>query len=193
MASMLFSENSIFSRPFRSTWDLLSETTAYLSMREDAVLYQDTLRNWRRRLQEGSRDPEIQRQVREEIVALRKAFRKNGHDVSLGSLDIRCDGFRNETSINEGFRRIVLHISNREVFYEVGEGNHLDLWEALEQKTRKLSLQGNREYHHLWYLWKDRVLFLSGADSEPKEAFQRFCHIVETKKLLLLSALKKLR
>ncbi len=93
----------------------------------------------------------------------------------------------------KGFDELYCSFPIGEVFYEVGEGNHLDLWEALEQKTRKLSLQGNREYHHLWYLWKDRVLFLSGADSEPKEAFQRFCQIVETKKLLLLSALKKLR
>jgi len=178
---------------FRSTWELLSETTSFINMREDADQYQDTLRNWRRRLQEGSRDPEIQRQVRAEIVAVRKSFRQSGYDVSLGSLDIQCDGFRNETSLNEGYKRIVILIADQEVFYEVGDGNHLDLWEALEQKTRKLSLRGNREYHHLWYLWKERVLILSGADSEPKEAFDRFCKIVETKKLFLLSALKKLR
>ncbi len=193
VVSKILMVSSIFSFPYRSTWELLSETTAFINMREDAGLYQDTLRNWRRRLQEGARNPETERQVREEIVALRKAFRKNGFDVSLGSLDIRCNGFRNETSIHEGYQRIVVLISDREVFYEVGGGNHIDLWEALEQKTRSLPIRGNREYHHLWYVWKGNVLFLAGADSEPKDAFERFCHIVDTKKLFLLSALKKLR
>ncbi|MCX7788517.1 MAG: hypothetical protein N2442_12585 [Spirochaetes bacterium] len=192
MAPRLFSGDTIFSRPFRSTWELLSETTSFINMREDAEQYQDTLRNWRRRLQEGSRDPEIQRQVRDEIVSLRKAFRKSGYDVSLGSLSIRCDGFRSETSVNEGYRRIVVLITDQEVYYEVGDGNHLNLWETLEQRTRTLPFK-SREYHHLWYLWKEKVLLLSGADSEPKEAFDRFCKIVETKKLVLLSALKKLR
>jgi len=193
MAPLFLSKDSLLARPFRSTWDLLSETTSFINMREDAEEYQDTLRNWRRRLQESSRDPEIQRQVREEIVTLRKAFRKDGYDVSLGFFDIQCEGFRNETSMNEGYRRIVLLIADRVILYEEGEGNHLNLWEALEQKSRKISLSGNREYHHLWYRWKGRVLYLAGADSEPKESYARFCQIVQSKKLLLLASLRKLR
>jgi hypothetical protein len=117
---LFLSKDSLLARPFRSTWDLLSETTSFINMREDAEEYQDTLRNWRRRLQESSRDPEIQRQVREEIVALRKAFRKGGYDVSLGSFDIQCEGFRNETSMNEGYRRIVLLFSDGTILYETG-------------------------------------------------------------------------
>jgi hypothetical protein len=37
-------------------------------------------------------------------VALRKELRKNGHDVSLGSMDIVCRGFKNETAVREGYK-----------------------------------------------------------------------------------------
>ena len=193
MAALFLSKDLPLQRPFRSTWDLLSETTSFINMREDADHYQDMLRDWRRRLQEGSRDPDIQRQVREEIVILRKAFRKNGYDVSLGSFDIQCEGLRTDISMKEGYRRIVLLITDRVILYQEGVDNHLNLWEALEQKSRKIHLSGNREYHHLWYRWKGRVLYLAGADSEPKEAYARFCQSVQAKKLFLLASLKKLR
>ncbi len=179
---------------FRSAWDILTETTVFIGMLPDGEgeVYQESLRNWRQLLQTKSRDPETVKSVREEIVALRKAFRKNGYDVSLGSLDIVCEGFKNEIAIREGYQRIVILIGAQEILYETGTGNHLDLWEALEQRSRRLFRGGEREYHHLWYKWKGKILYLAGADSESKEDFHRFCHIVETKKLRLLSALKRL-
>lgn len=121
MAPFCFSKDSPLTRPFRSTWDILSDTTSFINMREDADHYQDMLRDWRRRLQEGSRDPDIQRQVREGIVLLRKAFRKNGYEVSLGSFGIQCEGFRTDISMNEGYRRIVLLIADRVILYKEGQ------------------------------------------------------------------------
>jgi hypothetical protein len=109
----------------------------------EGEVYQESLRNWRQLLQTRSRDPETVKKVREEIVALRKAFRKNGYDVSLGSLDIVCEGFKNEIAIREGYQRIVILIGAQEILYETGTGNHLDLWEALEQRSRRLFRAGN--------------------------------------------------
>jgi len=155
-----------------STWRLLSDTTNFLSRVKLLDSYETELRTWRARLSRKRTDPQVTREVREEIVALRKLLRVQGYDLRLGSKDIVLEGYRNDDAMGEGFRRIVLGLADDDVYYLSGEANHIELAEMLDSQCRQKRSCKPYRLHCLWYRWRNDVLVLSGAASETAEMFE---------------------
>jgi hypothetical protein len=155
-----------------STWRLLSDTTNFLSRVKLLDSYETELRTWRAQLSRKRTDPQITKEVREEIVAVRKLLRLQGYDLRLGSKDIALEGFRHDDAMGEGFRRMVLGLADDDVYYLAGEANHIELAEILENQCRQKRSCKPYRLHCLWYRWRNDVLVISGADSETAEMFE---------------------
>jgi hypothetical protein len=180
---------------FTGIWQLLSETSAFLSRTREFQHYESQLRDWRSQLQRLARNsPEIPR-IRREITELRKHLRLEGYDLSLGKQNLVFEGFRNDACIAEGFTRVVLFITNENIYWLAGEDNHVTLAHFLERQMEAADRfrQQIRSKHYLWYCRRGNDLVLSGSDTETKEDFERLKAIGNANTLLFLSKLKKLR
>ena len=188
--------NKLFSDRMSGAWKLLSETSNFLSRTDVFAQYEEELRAWRHALQTAGNDGDRQKQIREEIIELRKALRLEGYDLSLASQSLVLDGFRNDASIKDGFRRLVVFFCDDEALLLTGEENHITLAEQLERqletRVRKLK-SAIRSKHYLWYLRKGDKLILSGSDTETKEDFERLKVMSEANSLRILSSLKSLK
>ncbi len=181
-----------FAESFSSTWRLLTDTTNFLSRIGMLEKYESELREWRSQLARSRNNQQMVRQVRDSIVAVRRLLREQGHDLRLGSKDIALEGFRNDDSMAEGFRRLVLGVADTDVYWLAGDANHIELSEQLERACR--SRRNCRPYalHCLWYRWRNNVLVLSGAASETAEAFEEFRLYFANNRELLLRKLARL-
>jgi hypothetical protein len=182
---------------FKDTWKLLSETSLFLSRTKEIEAYDSQLRQWRSELQSFRKNStEIQR-IRLEITALRKNLRLQGNDLSLGSQYLILDGFRNDTAMAEGFRRVVLYLTNTTIYYLAGDSNHIELGNYLERRlaTERVLQKNNRilDKHYLWYARQGQNLILSGSDTEGKGDYERLKAEVDANIFLFLRCLKKLR
>ena len=187
--------NRILTEAFASTWTLLSDTGTYLSRTSLFSHYENELRSLRRALEDARYDSDKQKTVRAKITFLRKSLREAGHDLSLGSYSLAVKGFRNDASLGQGFRRLVLYVGSKQVSGLTGEGNHIELYGILENRMAKSAKDGEGQCHFLWFRWAGRLLELSGSDSEPAEsfeAFKSFCDNPENR-LRILAAMKKIR
>lgn len=179
---------------FASTWLLLSDTTNFLSRTSVFPQYESILMELRRSLSSSRKNSETERSVRRELTELRKALRIQGYDLSLGKLELSLQGFRNDASIVEGFRRIVLFIGARDIWYLVGEDNHVELNRRLERYLEGRAREIESK-HYLWFRWNHEQLIISGSDTESKddfEALKAWCAQPE-RRLYLLAQLKRLR
>ncbi|MDR0623356.1 MAG: hypothetical protein LBG10_02900 [Treponema sp.] len=180
---------------FSDAWKLLSETTVFLGRTKEFHLYEHQLRLWRSELQTSPRNSEAVQKIRSEIAELRKHLRLQGYDLSLGKQNLLFDGFRNDASLGEGFKRIVLFITSDDLLWLTGEDNHITLAALLE---RKIETAGSRKWtsimgkHYLWYRRRGNDLILSGSDTETKEDYERLMSIGEANSLFFLSKLKSL-
>ncbi len=181
-----------FAESISSTWRLLSDTTNFLSRMKMLEKYDAELRGWRERLSRNRTSQQVAREVREEVVALRKALRAQGHDLRLGSKDVIIEGWRNDDSMAEGFRRIVLGLAEDDVYYLAGDSNHNDLADYLDSQCRARRRCKPYSLHCLWYRWRSDVLVLSGAASESAEQFEEFRAWFAPNKELLLRKLSNL-
>ncbi|WP_455381868.1 hypothetical protein [Salinispira pacifica] len=177
---------------FSSVWKLLSDTTNFLSRTPLFDQYEKMLRDWRYKLQHNPSNTDVIREVRQQIIALRKALREQGYDLTLGSRDLAVQGFRNDSSLQDGFVRLVLFISDTDVYYIYGQENHIELSHYLESQMQRSGTRGIRQRHFLWYLWHNNVLILSGSDTESKEDFELFRTFAEENKMFLLQRLRRL-
>lgn len=177
---------------FTSAWKLLSETTNFLSRTPLFDQYEKMLREWRYQLQHNPSNTDLIRDVRQQIIALRKALRDQGYDLTLGSRDLLVQGFRNDSALADGFARLVLYISDGNAYFIHGQENHIELSHYLESQLQHAGVRGIRQRHYLWYLWHNNVLILSGADTESKDDFEVFRSFAEENKLFLLQRLRKL-
>jgi hypothetical protein len=169
-----------------STWKLLSDTTNFLSRVRLLERYEQELTSMRNLLYRYRQNPETVRQVREQVVALRRALRLQGHDLRLGSRDITLEGFRHDDAMGEGFRRLVLGIGEGEVVALAGDLNHIELAEAMEARLRGMKPRLSYRMHFLWYRWRNRVLVLSGAASETAQSYEELKeYFAENKEFLL--------
>ena len=175
-----------------STWRLLSDTTNFLSRVKLLDSYETELRTWRAQLSRRRTDPQIMKGVREEIVALRRLLREQGHDLRLGSKDIALEGFRHDDAMGEGFRRMVLGLADDDVYYLAGEANHIELAEMLDSQCRQKRSCKPYRLHCLWYRWRNDVLVISGADSETAEMFEDLKAWFAPNREFLLKKLSKL-
>jgi hypothetical protein len=182
------------SERFASTWRLLSETTAFLSRTSLFEHYENQLREMRGRLQSSRADDRAAAEVREEIVELRSSLRLQGYDLSLGNLELSVKGFRGDSSVDEGFHRVVIFIGERGIRALAGEANHIELHDQLESLLPAKAPIAILSKHYLWYRWSNGLLTLSGAATETAEDFellQEWCENPENR-LSLLASMKKL-
>ncbi|MDR0497999.1 MAG: hypothetical protein LBH42_10315 [Treponema sp.] len=179
---------------FSDTWKLLSQTSMFLSRIPDSALYEEELRAWRLELQSSGKDGEVFQRIRKEIIELRKSLRWQGYDLGLVTQNLVMEGFRNDVSLGEGFRRVVIFFGEDDVHWLAGEDNHVTLAELLEKQLyaskRRYVI---RSKHYLWYRRKGNNLVLSGSDTETKEDFKRLEAMVELNSLLILAKLKNLK
>jgi hypothetical protein len=179
---------------FASTWLLLSDTTNFLSRTSIFGQYELQLMDFRRRLASAGRTSDVEKTVRKELTELRAALRVQGYDLSLGKLDLAFQGFRNDASLVEGFRRLVLFIGPREVWFLDGEENHLSLHRHLEAALSEVGAEILQK-HYLWYRWNHEQLIISGSDTEAKDDFEElkaWCGNPE-RRLYLLGRMKRLK
>ena len=181
---------------FSDTWKLLSETSRFLERTPVFASYEKELRSWRRDLQSAGKNPEIVQRIRREITELRKSLRYQGYDLSLARQNLVLEGFRNDTALGEGFRRVVIFFGEDDLFWLAGDDNHITLAELLERQVNVRLFKQKfaiRSKHYLWYRRKGNDLILSGSDTETKEDFDRFKAMAETNSLLILARLKELK
>lgn len=186
---------AILTDRFMDVWKLLSETTVFLSRIPEFSQYEDQLRAWRGALQKTS-SAETSQKIRGEIAELRKNLRYQGYDLSLGGQALIIDGFRNDLSSREGFRRVVLFICAGDILWISGEENHITLSEHLEARIQDKARNQNpgiKSKHYLWYKRRGPELILSGADTETKEDFERLRAMAEANTLFFLAKLKNLK
>lgn len=177
---------------FAPEWKLLSETEQVLSHTDAFAAYEKQFKDWRFALQHQTRDDTGLDEIRAEIVALRKELRIAGYDLSLGQVRLSVQGFRNDDSMAEGFRRVVVCFCDTGTFFHTGSANHVELGTELERTLVRQGLSVNPEYHYLWFRRTSRELVLSGAATEPRSSFARLEDRASANPLKLLSALKKL-
>jgi hypothetical protein len=175
-----------------STWILLSDTTNFLSRAGLLERHEKELREWRADLARFRRNPARVRDIRDAIVALRRLLRTQGYDLRLGSKDIALEGWRHDDAVAEGFRRVVVGITENDVVSLAGEVNHIELAEALEHRLQSQRRQFSCDMHFLWYRWRNQVLVLSGAASETAEQYERLKEYFAGHKELLLRRLSRL-
>jgi hypothetical protein len=178
-----------------STWVLLSDTTNFLSRTSIFAHYEPELRDMRQRLSSSKDNDEELRSIRKELTELRAALRVQGYDLSLGALDLSIKGFRNDAAVAEGFRRIVVFIGARDLWFITGEDNHRALHDILDAECDKRGVSNILHKHYLWYRWNHGLLMVSGADSESArdfEALQEWAQQPEHR-LAFLGKLRKAR
>jgi hypothetical protein len=179
---------------FADAWVLLSDTDRFLSRARLMPRYERRVREWRRRLQESRGDPEVVREIRSEIVAMRKSLREQGWELRLGSVDIAVKGFRSDDSTARGFRRMVLFLAaDGSIYHTEGDTNHIVLDGELRLSLRAMKIAGPMAPHYLWYRVSGGLIELAGADSEPQASFERLKESVEARKSDLVRALRNLR
>jgi hypothetical protein len=181
---------------FGDVWKLLSETNLFISRIGEMSQYQEQLQKMRWELQNAGNNRDRILEVRANLIELRKSLRLQGYDLSLGRMNLIFDGFRHDNSMTEGFKRMVLFLGDKDIYWLTGMDNHIALESYLEQKLstsdfirKNLRILGK---HYLWYLRRKTELILSGATTERHEDYERLKALCEAKPLLFLSRLKNL-
>lgn len=173
-----------------SVWTLLAETSLFL---ERALLWNDyekMIRDWRRQLQNFSKDQEKTRRIKSQIIELRSHLRQAGHNLALGRQDVLLGGMLHDDARAEGFRRLVLLLGKSELHFLTGESNHLELASLLGRRLGLAELESYPNVHFLWYRWQQKGLELHGAASEPAAHWESFRAWAKERKGLLLKRLK---
>ncbi|MDR2176915.1 MAG: hypothetical protein LBP20_02605 [Treponema sp.] len=186
----------IVSDRFGDVWKLLSETNLFISRINELPQYQAQIQKMRWDLRNAGSNQDRILEVRTSLIELRKHLRLLGYDLSLGRMNLVFDGFRHEDSMAEGFKRMVLFLGDRDLYWLTGTDNHTALESYLEQKLcgsesarKNLKIVGR---HYLWYLRRKTELILSGAATESKEDYEHLKAIGAVKPLLFLSKFKGL-
>jgi hypothetical protein len=182
---------------FGDVWKLLSETNLFISRIGEMSQYQNQLQSLRQNLQNARNNKDRIIEIRTELIELRKNLRLMGYDLSLGKMNLVFDGFRHDDSMAEGFKRLVLFLGDKDIYWLTGMDNHIVLGGYLEQKLnasefarKSVRILGK---HYLWYLRNKTELILSGAATEIRGDYERLKAIGEAQPLLFLSKLKGLR
>ncbi|GHV42158.1 hypothetical protein AGMMS49546_19860 [Spirochaetia bacterium] len=117
----------ILSDQFKDIWQLFSETAFFIGRTREFDQYENQLRGLRLKLQRAKNDKNRYPDIRTEIIEIRRNLRIQGYDLSLAKHSIEFDGFRHDDSMREGFRRVVIFISDHELFWQTGDDNHVPL------------------------------------------------------------------
>jgi hypothetical protein len=187
--------SSSLAEKLASNWVLLSDTTNFLSRTSSFAQYEQQLRDLRLRLTSSKGNDDELRSIRRELIELRAALRVQGYDLSLGALELSIKGFRNDAAVIEGFKRIVIFIGAKNIWFITGTDNHIALHGFLEAECEKQGIVNIEQKHYLWYRWNHGLLMISGADSESAEDFRKLQDWAEQpeNRLALLGKLHRAR
>jgi hypothetical protein len=177
---------------FASVWKLLYDTDRFLSRTPLFAQYEMRLREWRRELQLRKNDSMRLTEIRGEIVTLRRELRSRGYNLRLGEFDLEISGFRSDDALGIGFARAVLAVAQKGMVALAGQGNHLELQEMLYSRLRGAGLGNLSGMHSLWYRWDNRLLRISGADSETKDDFGKLRTLAESESMRIIAAFREL-
>lgn len=184
--------NQFLSDKFSPEWKLLSETEAFVSHTPDFPDYEQQFMEWRAKLQKKINIDTDLVTIRSEIVTLRKILRQKGYDLSLGLQRLILDGYRNDDSMADGFRRVVICFCDTETYFQTGSANHIAIGEELMDTLTNKKLLSHPEFHYLWFLRFNKGLILSGSATEPGSSFERLEERAQVNPMKLLSALRNL-
>jgi hypothetical protein len=148
--------SSSLAEKLASNWVLLSDTTNFLSRTSSFAQYEQQLRDLRLRLTSSKGNDDELRSIRRELIELRTALRVQGYDLSLGALELSIKGFRNDAAVVEGYKRLVIFIGAKNIWFITGTDNHIALHGFLEAECEKQGIVNIEQKHYLWYRWKDR-------------------------------------
>jgi hypothetical protein len=181
------------SKKMTRVWQIINETALLLSRTAINDRYAGHLEVLRSKLRQEPANPVILEEVSAGLMELRKRLRLAGYDLSMGKYTLIFDGFRQDDSIAEGFKRMVLFIGTGEFFCKTGDENHLILARFLNRQldagTKKPVILA---MHYLWYRRTKTALVLSGAATETAEDYAVLKSEGEADSLLFLSRLKGL-
>jgi hypothetical protein len=173
-----------------SIWTLLNDTEIFLNRINKFEEYENDFREWRKNIKQNFTNSETRTRVKQEIINLRKSLRLQGHDLKLGSKDIKVFGFKSDDATLEGFRRLIVVLCPDNVFYITGDENHQELMRFLSLRQGIESIYSLGEVHSLWFRWRDNILQICGADSESKDDLEKFVEFTAKNKSLMLKKLK---
>jgi len=179
-----------FEENFASVWKLLSDTDHFLSRTPLFDQYENRIRLWRYQLQIYRNDTDRIGEIKKEIVVLRKELRQGGYNLRLGQYTVEFQGFRSDDAPRFGFRRAVLIEINRKVYLLCGSENHNELKYYLGGRLTSSGISYNRDFHSIWFTWDNRLLIISGADSETKEDFEDLRKDVERNEFIYIDAFR---
>jgi hypothetical protein len=187
--------SSSLAEKLASNWVLLSDTTNFLSRTSSFAQYEQQLRDLRLRLTSSKGNDDELRSIRRELIELRTALRVQGYDLSLGALELSIKGFRNDAAVVEGYKRLVIFIGAKNIWFITGTDNHIALHGFLEAECEKQGIVNIEQKHYLWYRWNHGLLMISGADSESAEDFRKLQDWAEQpeNRLALLGKLHRAR
>ena len=175
-----------------SIWRLLNDTSIFLKRIKKFNDYEKQIREWRAKLQKFYNNPDVRKEIRENIINIRNYFRSQGYDLKFGSKDVGVFGYKSDDAPIYGSKRLVLVIGKDNIYYISGDNNHQELMKFLELRLKVNDIYNYRNAHNLWYRWHNNVLQLCGADSESSEQFEEFSKYVENNKEFILKKLKNL-
>lgn len=175
---------------FTSVRVLLFDTENFLKNNQLWNEYESTFRELRKTLDTYKNSEESISQIKDRIVAIRRSLRLSGYDLKLGNLDINFCGFRSDDAVADGFRRMVLSITNEgKIYFISGTDNHKDLFRFMQLKYPAADLN---DTHSLWYRWRNNILQLCGSDSEPPDNYDLLRKYAEKNKNFILNKIKSL-
>jgi hypothetical protein len=120
-------------------------------------------------------------------------LRAQGWELRLGSVDVELKGFRSDDSMARGFRRMVLYLAgDGGIHFIVGDANHVALDGELRARLAATRVSGPMAPHYLWYRVGSGLIELAGADSEPRDAYEKLRIVVDERKSDLVRAFRKL-
>jgi hypothetical protein len=179
------------SKKMTGVLQLVNETSLLLNRTAIKERFEGHLGVFRSKLLQAPANPIILEEVSAGLTELRRQMRLAGYDLSMGKYALVFDGFRQDDSIVEGFKRLVLFIGKDEFFCKTGDENHLRLAGFLDRQINaRPGKQTVLEMHYLWYKRTKTAIILSGAATETAEDYELLKKAGEADSLLFLSRLK---
>jgi hypothetical protein len=62
----------------------------------------------------------------------------------------------------------------------------------MERQFGPQRLRNYSKLHSVWFRWKNTLLEIAGADSEPREQYDALCLFIEEKKMYFLKMLRRM-
>jgi hypothetical protein len=185
--------NASLSRKITEVWNLLNETALLANRSAVGSRHENRFAVLRAQLQKAPANPNIIKEVYSGITGIRQQLRLAGYDLSMGKYVLIFDGFRNDDSLGNGFKRVVLFIGDENFYWQTGDENHIMLATAMERLLAKSPKPiPIREIHYLWFRRTKTTFTLSGSATETAEDYQKLKTLGESDSLLFLSKLKGL-